>query len=712
MTDTRRRQHFFAVLAAALLVVMNLGVFATFEIHTSNQSEFDSSYRDTLPLLIGFCGGTVLLLALVGFFLRGRSGQIYSCILVAAGVLLWIQGSFIKWGYGELDGRGINWDRFSWQGWVDGTIWLGVLAGAVILHRKLYRYVFFLAVVFLVTQSVFVGARGLSGGRDSATVTTATDVVTVPANICQLSTTKNIFHIIMDSFQTDVFMELVEEGGLQDELDGFVLYKDNLAVGRRTVLCVPAIFTGEIYDGTVSESEYFRATMKNSFHALLHRSDYTVNLVPHITMENMRRTNYFSSPVSYATPRQTRLLRNAAFLIDLSLFRQLPHFLKRFVHNNDNWRLSSLMTDPPSHSSFHQKAFFQDYTDKLNASEKRPAYHFIHLMPPHPPYVTTADGHYTGKTLPGTRENGKNEARYALRLFMEFTDKLKQIGVYDSSIILLQGDHGTGFPPQFDGKPSTSNNRSGRALALLLLKNTSVRGALQVTDAPSSIADIPATIVDLLNIDHDYPGISLLQLDEAAQRDRNVVYVTKRSETNPVVRRWAVRGSVADTTSWHEQDAIIVERKLTAYKWGQILGFGITGNGEPYLGSGWTTTSPTVHWSNDASAYLRFAITPPDGDVRLRFTFFPHIVPGRIDQQRIQMNINGYDVGGVTCTENKSLYLDITVKHAVLDADTMVVRFDFPDVASSTDLGADDGSETRVMGLYSIETTPLQPAGQ
>jgi hypothetical protein len=513
----------------------------------------------------------------------------------------------------------------------------------------------------------------------------------------------------MDSFQTDLFIDLVEEDGLRDELDGFVLYRDNLAVGRRTVLCVPAIFTGEIYDGTVSESEYFRKAMKNSFHALLHRKHYNVNLIPHITMENMRYTRYFSSPATYATPRRTQSLRNAAFLVDVGLFRQLPHFAKRFVHNNDNWLVSSIVTDPPTHSSFHQKAFFRDYISKLVADEQRPAYHFIHLMPPHPPYVTTADGKYAGETLPSTRENAKYEARYALRLFLEFTEKLKQLGLYDSSIILLQGDHGTGFPPQFDGRPSTSNNRSGRALALLLLKNAFETGPLQVTDAPTSIADIAATIVDILDIDHRYPGVSLLRLEDSAQREREVVHVTKRSETNPVLRRWVVRGSVADTTAWHELDARVVERKLRAYTWGQTLGFGITGNGEPYLGSGWTTTSPTVHWSNDDSAYLRFAITPPKGDVRLRFTFFPNIVPGRIDRQRIEMNINGYDIGGVTCTENKSLYLDITLKQAVVDADSMVVRFDFPDVAASQNLGGGDDLDRRVMGLYSIETTPLRP---
>lgn len=708
MTGSQQRKDITTIVAVALLVAMNLGIFATFEIYASNRSELDSTFRDMLPLLAGFCAAVTVLLAVVGLILRPRVRQPYACALAAVGVLLWIQGSFLKWGYGELDGRGIDWARFSWQGWVDGALWLAVLAAAIAFHRTLYRHVLFVAIGFLIIQSAFVITRG-ARGETAATTTTADGAVTVPANICRLSTTKNIFHIIMDSFQTDLFTEIVEEEGLGDELDGFVLYKDNLAVARRTVLCVPAIFTGEIYDGSVSESEYFRTEMKNSFHALLHRKHYTVNLVPHITMENMRFTNYFGSPATYATPRQMRSLRNATFLVDVGLFRQLPHFTKRFIHNNDNWRLSSIVTDPPTHSSFHQKAFFRDYIDKINAYERRPAYHFIHLMPPHPPYVTTADGEYAGETLPSTRENAKHEARYALRLFLDFTQKLKQLGLYDSSIILLQGDHGTGFPPQFDGPPSNSNNRSGRALALLLLKNASASGPLQTTNAQSSIADIPATIVDLLEIDHDYPGTSLLRLDESAQRERQVVYVTERSATNPVLRRWLVRGGVADTTAWHEQDTKLVERKLRAYTWGQMLSFGITGNGEPYLGSGWTTTSPTLHWSNDSSAYLRFATTPPEGDVRVRFTFFPNVVPGRIDQQRIEMNVNGYDVGGVTCTENKSLYLAITLKHFVLDTDSMVVRFDFPDVAPSQNLGGGDDLDRRAMGLYSIETTPLLP---
>ncbi|NIO29780.1 MAG: hypothetical protein GTO29_14645 [Candidatus Latescibacteria bacterium] len=401
-----------SLLAVALLLSTNVCLFGTFEIYVPNRAEFDSTYREMLPLLLGFCLGLSAFIVIVGWLLPRRPRSVYRAILLALGMLLWIQGSFLKWGYGEFDGRGVAWAKFTWQGWVDAAIWVAFLILAIRFHRRLSRHALFVALAFIVIQSGFMVTRAVIQRDGIAPEESAKEKdAAVPQELCQLSKSLNVFHIIMDAFQTDVFLELVEEEGLMEDLDGFVIYKDNMSVGGRTVLCIPAIFSGKLFDGTQTESEYFRDAMNNSFHNVLFRNNYIVNLMPHITMQITRYTNHFSVRSTYATPRRTRIWRTTSFLIDVSMFRQVPHFAKRFIYNDENWRLSSLASDPPSHASFHQKAFFSDYISRLEAVHSEPAYHFVHLMPPHPPFVTTADGKYAGRALPNTRDNYKNEAR-------------------------------------------------------------------------------------------------------------------------------------------------------------------------------------------------------------------------------------------------------------------------------------------------------------
>lgn len=193
----------------------------------------------------------------------------------------------------------------------------------------------------------------------------------------------------------------------------------------------------------------------------------------------------------------------------------------------------------------------------------------------------------------GTRENFKHEARYILRLFIDFLHRLRELDRYDSSIILLEGDHGTGFALVLDG--ITRAKRSGRVTALMLLKTRGASGPLRISTAQTTVAD--------------------------------------------------VQGGVYDSTSWHEAGGQVVQRSSGRYKWGQKIGFGTAGNGGGYLASGWSTGSANVNWSEGPAAHIIFDVDPPTGDVRVHMVYWPNIVPGRVDRQRIQLTVQGIRSG-------------------------------------------------------------------
>jgi hypothetical protein len=694
--DTER----LALMWASLLVAANLCVFGALEIFIPNRAEFDATPAQLIPVLLVAFLVVAALLVVIGNWMRSDIRRGYTAVLLAVGGLMWIQGSlFLRWGYGEFDGKPINWADFSWQGWVDAPIWLAVLGAAVIFRRRVVRQAAFIFLVLVIAQSGAVVVHAVQGGHgDSEAVDEPT---TVPQNVCEVSSGLNIFHIIMDGFQSDVFLELVEEEGLSEELDGFVVYPENVSSASRTVISVPSIFSARIYDGSVSESEFFRSAIQKSFSSYLFRHGFVVNLLPQVPLDMTSYTHYYKRPAAYARPARDRIVRGATYLIDVSMFRQFPHTVKRAIYNDQNWRLGALFSEPPGHQSFYHKAFFADYIRKLSVGVATPAYHFIHLMPPHPPFVTLADGSYAKEALPYTRENYKTEARYIVRLLLEFLKKLRKLEIYDSSIVLVHGDHGLLFPPVVGGRPTTS--RMASVSALLLLKPTGAKGPLQYSAAQTTLTDIPATLLGLAGVTHNYPGELITDLDPAKIRDRATVYVTERSAMEPTVHRVMIHGSVYDSTSWHPLELRTLEQKVHPYAWGTVLRFGVSGTGGKYLTHGWSTTSGTVHWNDGKQAEMTFGITPPDRPVAVKITYFPHIVPGKLDRQRIRCSVNGHLAGETTYDSRDTQNLGIVVPAKFLQGDRMVLSFEFPDGVSPRELGEGRDSRALAMGLFELE---------
>ena len=68
--------------------------------------------------------------------------------------------------------------------------------------------------------------------------------------------------------------------------------------------------------------------------------------------------------------------------------------------------------------------------------------------------------------------------------------------------------------------------------------------------------------------------------------------------------------------------------------------FGVTNDGDIYLGTGWSTPSPGRTWNDGKSAEVVFGIEAPERDVEVTIGYFAYIVPGKVDRQRIRIWVN------------------------------------------------------------------------
>lgn len=701
-TKTDLKNKLFKILTASLLLSMNFFIFGTFTVYVGNSSEFEFGYLNLLVILILPAIITVFIFMFAGIFIPNRKINIYVSIIFIVGVLLWIQSSFFVWDYGVFDGRGLKWKEVVWQGWFEISVWLTLIIIAVIFSHRISKYSSFLSIVLIVLQMLLAINQGISA-KENIFTKKYSPQNKAPEEIFNYSSTMNAIHIIFDAFQTDTFLKIVKEESLESELDGFTLFKDNMGVAPSTTFSLPAIFSGDIYDGSVPISEYFdRSFSKKGFQNVLYDQGFTVNLIPTIPMRKGKYTNYYPTPSFYGSSPKRRALQNATYLMDIVLFRQTPHHIKKYIYNNGNWRTSRLISLSPNVASFHQKAFFQDYINSIHPKIPGPAYHFMHLNPPHPPYVTDKNGKYAGGVLAHTKENYENEARHILRAFIKLLKKIKKIGLYDSSLIVLHGDHGGPFPPVIDGNEIDIG--LPRVPALLIVKPPQSKGRLKISNAKTSVADIPATIMDYFGIKNEFKGESLLTIDP--EKNRNRVFIVYVSGKKPVLHKYIVNGSVYGPNSWSNKVTVSASKIPSDYIWGSEIKFGVEGNAGPFKGQGWCNPLSEHAWNNGHKANFNFIIGPPEHDVVFEAQFIPFIHPGKVERQRIKVIVNGRKITEWIATEKKIYSFQVKIPKEFISSPNMTITFELPDAVAPRAINA--GGDIRVLAIAMVSARMYQ----
>ena len=681
------------LLPPSLLVSANLFVFGTFAVFRGNIEEFDVGFGSLLPIYGLFSLLLTTAFLLIGFMIPSRAVKGLACAIFCLGLLLWVQGSFLVGTYGVFDGRGIDWSRYGLRGWMDASLWVLVLAAGLRFSHHLIRITSHASWMLIVLQSILMLALSLPS-EGGLWWKKHTPQHQVPAELLGYSSSRNIVHIILDSFQTDVFRELVAEQQLEDDLEGFVLFEDNMGVAPYTSFSIPAIFSGRIYDGKQLPGSYYRESVRKGFQNRLHDDGYKVNLVPLESMREGKFTNYYNIPRVYMGSLEEVVRLSAAHLMDVALFRQLPHWARYGIYNDNNWLITPLVAGHRSVSSFQKKAFFNDYAGNVFVGDSQPAYHFLHLIPPHPPYVTRADGSYAGRVLPNTRENYLNEARAILKLFLKLLNRLKELNLYDSSLIVLQGDHGSQIPPVIDGK--TIETCVPRLAALLTMKLPGRSGALTVSRAQTSLLDIAATIMKASGVDGGFPGRPVFEISPGEARSRPfVTYRTSSGE--PELTKYLIAGSVFDPTACHGGEPVTVSRRRPRYEYGTDIRFGLLGNADDFLGFGWSSPMSNGCWNNGHSSSLKIKLDEPDTDLLLKATLRPYIRT-EVPEQQIHVLANGTKIDLWSAGKQQFHQFRAVIPKALIHSPEVEIGFNLPNAVSPRSIGAGgDGRKLAVL---------------
>ena len=293
-------------------------------------------------------------------------------------------------------------------------------------------------------------------------------------------------------------------------------------------------------------------------------------------------------------------------MLELSVSRHVPHVAKIALSENPAWfdRVFVLNSAPIEasrrrHEASNSAAFFEQFIDAMSLGRERPVYKLLHMGLPHRPVVLNADCGFIDETR-FSLETYLGQSWCAIKLVADFLDRLREFGIYDSSLIVLSSDHGTDLRSlTFSGKSaslpeirgaSTSSLPGivGSARPLMAIKPIGETGSLTVSDAPTAHADLPATMLDLLGLSEDLGQEQMLKKDPATTRRRAYGMYDLRSRFPEAylsrLDLLTVEGNSVDARGWNWARSIMPpDQRLPAGD----LDFG-EGRNTAHLGPGWS----------------------------------------------------------------------------------------------------------------------------
>lgn len=195
---------------------------------------------------------------------------------------------------------------------------------------------------------------------------------------------------------------------------------------------------------------------------------------------------------------------------------------------------------------------FQTFLSSIRA-QPRNALYFVHALLPHAPWEYLPSGKQyltggnTGFLASGIWGDAEAEAvvglqRYMLqlafvdRLLGQLVARLKDVGLYDDTLLIVTADHGVSFRPGDFRRAATPTNIAEVAGVPLLVKLPRQRER-RVSERPVEVIDIVPTIADVVGVELPWQldGRSLLGEQGGSGRTRTLVRGAWSYQDNPAL---------------------------------------------------------------------------------------------------------------------------------------------------------------------------------
>jgi hypothetical protein len=541
----------------SIFAVFYLVLLGPLDVYIYNREEFSSDPGEIVRFLllsaIAVSAVVFLLLRLSPRPLQGALVRTLAFLAIGA----WSVSNFLYGDYGRLDGTPLEIDPWSS---------LTLLQSAVLLILLVMVVKVSIDNLFKLITAVFViglasGIHGLYTIQDSEQEEAPTEF---PRGLTEFSPSRNVIHVVLDELGSGSFRQILEtDDDLKQAFDGFTVFTDTLSVFPSTEMSIIALMTGEVYRNEEPKRDFIRR---------IGRQNLGVERLEGLGYELHSHTRCQLGVVRDCTMVNSRLLTEdvvdieALQLLDIFMFKSVPDYMKPDIYNEEKWLLLDL-SDRNAYLKFQSGVahlLFEKFLDEIAVSDSdEPRYKFFHSMVTHAPMDLDVYCNVVQE------ENRRHVTRIGfkkcgVRHFASLLHRLRELGVYDQTMIVLSSDHGDYWKgdrenlDEFEAR-GISWRVATKSQATLAVKPFDARGPVVMSRAQVSLRDVAATIFAAVGLDSDpraSPGArDVFSVGEEEIREREYLhYVWEHEywakEVLPPLTVFKVRGNSRDPGSW------------------------------------------------------------------------------------------------------------------------------------------------------------------
>jgi hypothetical protein len=325
----------------------------------------------------------------------------------------------------------------------------------------------------------------------------------------------NIYHVLLDGYQSDVFGLTMDEE-LISELAGFRFFKNNTTLFGKTRTSIPVVFSGQTWRLGTSLKDFTHAAFNSKYSLLGVVSDSGYKTSAYLHQELDFSPNLFEEVHLHHEFSTERPWADKAFLW-VWLYTYSPRFISAYFLGSKITGQIQTKTLSPDNYPINSLDVFRYFLANEQHEAATGRYIFLHLILPHPPYMLDDDC--------SINNNGRAKAQFicANKLIVQLVRELKRLDRFYDSMIIFHADHGDDLVIRGEDLHSidadrldTTYNRL-RSKALLLVKPFGDHGEheLLIDDTRTTLMDILPTIAEGLGRAKPgrYEGFSLSDQD-------------------------------------------------------------------------------------------------------------------------------------------------------------------------------------------------------
>jgi hypothetical protein len=411
----------------SFILSMSLGILSPLILISNNPSDFDSvNGGDFLRQLFLYFFCVFLFFGLVFLFIKKLFFKAEPFIFaIVCMILVW--SFYLPLSVGKLDGVDVISISYLY-------LFMGLVFGFLgyVFEKKYFIFIFVL----------------LSGPIYEATVSMATNISFESKSTSDVlhvsSKEKNILVISFDAIEARHMSNLIEANkDFKTIFNGFINFKNVSAVAPFTHLSTILTKLGQIPD-------------VNSNEELLKKSDKFITTTFANNKYDVETYSYFNTGESALTNTVKQFAfaeligRNDYELaLEASLVRVFPYpsqlsMFFSYLNANQASKLESLIRKDPHPLSYYKTDIihYDSFVAGLDVADIGPTFRMHHYVFTHDPITFDEFCEYRISTTVPQKESVLQETSCAIKKIGELISKLKEMGVYDNSLIIFTSDHG------------------------------------------------------------------------------------------------------------------------------------------------------------------------------------------------------------------------------------------------------------------------------